>query len=269
MSASNTTPRGAQSETVNQSSTPTVKKVSATSSRVPPRVPSLPSKSRNQAVASVQSKRISSPEYKPTVASPSSPTPSRTYWQRCKSIPGDILVWLRYKLAAYLVKRRNRQPVILLHPDKRLKRIAEMVNFDTMPMITRVRIVRKMSAALGGVTYGQRLGLAAPQIDINYRVVIVRGNVMFNPSWVPSKAPLEHGIEGCYSVPGKVYTVMRAKYGWATWQNIDGKLMQSKLNGTPAIVFQHELDHLNGTCCADVGEEIKVEPGRTPPVQTK
>lgn len=114
-----------------------------------------------------------------------------------------------------------------------------------------------MGRALQNTQYGAKLGLAAPQIGINKRVIIVRGNVMFNPEWTPTKAPPEYITEGCYSVPKRLFKVSRSKYGWAKWTNIEGQPCEDKLTGIPAIVFQHELDHLDGKCCVDVGEEIK------------
>ena len=137
-----------------------------------------------------------------------------------------------------------------------------------MSLPKRTAIVRKMGAALAKQTYGDKLGIAAPQIGINLRIMIVRGNVMFNPQWTPSKAPLEDITEGCYSVPKKVFSVPRAKYGWAKWTNIEGKPFADKLNGIPAIVFQHELSHLDGKCCPDLGKEIKIEPSRTQEEET-
>jgi len=113
-----------------------------------------------------------------------------------------------------------------------------------------------MGAALAQQSYGGRIGIAAPQIGINKRIIIVSGNVMLNPEWHPSKAPPNEVTEGCYSIPNKVFKVDRAQYGWAKWTNIDGKPFEDKLSGTNAIVFQHEIDHLDGKCCADVGEEI-------------
>ncbi len=166
-----------------------------------------------------------------------------------------------------LLKLRNRAPKILIHPDKRLKRIAEPVDFEATTYEDRVKIVRQMNTALGGVHYGMRLGLAAPQIGINKRVIIVRGNVMFNPEWTPTRAPLNQIQEACYSCPGKIYKVGRAQYGWAKWTDINGRQMSDKLKELPAVVFQHELDHLDGKCCADVGEEIEA-PRRTPPEYT-
>lgn len=153
---------------------------------------------------------------------------------------------------------RNRPFKILIHPDKRLKRFALPVDFEKTTIEERSAIVRKMGASLAMQRYGMKLGIAAPQIGINLRVMIVRGNVMFNPEWRGANQ-FEVGIEGCYSVPGKTFRVQRSKYGWAKWTSIDGRPMESKLKDLPAIVFQHELDHLNGECCADVGEEIIVK----------
>ncbi len=158
-----------------------------------------------------------------------------------------------------LLNFRNKPPQILIHPDKRLKRIAEPVDFENTSLEDRTDIIRKMGAALASQNWGQRLGIAAPQIGINKRVIVVRGNVMFNPEWNPTRAPQDTITEGCYSLPGKTFRVSRAPYGWAKWTTIDGRPGESKLSGLPAIVFQHELDHLDGKCCADVGEEIKVE----------
>lgn len=152
---------------------------------------------------------------------------------------------------------RNRPPKILIHPDKLLKRIAEPVDFNTTSLEERTEIVRKMGAALGAQKWGQKLGIAAPQIGINKRVIVVRGNVMFNPEWHPAKAPTDTITEACYSVPGKTFKVQRAPYGWVKWTNIHGKPGEHKLQGIPAVVLQHELDHLDGKCCGDVGEEVK------------
>lgn len=173
-----------------------------------------------------------------------------------------LLTLMIVKFGMRLLKWRNRPPKFLIHPDPRLKRIAEPIDFEHGTRAQRMQIVRKMNNALGGATYGQRLGLAAPQIGINKRVVIVRGNVMFNPTWHPSKAPTNTVTEGCYSVPKKMYNVQRAQYGWAHWIDIDGQPHKGKLKDLAAIVFQHELDHLDGKCCIDVGVELK---SPTPP----
>lgn len=178
-------------------------------------------------------------------------------WLKLKLLPKAIFFWGIYRLARILINFRNRVPKILIHPDRRLKRIAKQIDFDKTTPQERSNIVRKMGSALSKMTHGAHLGLAAPQIGINKRVIIVRGAVMFNPEWQASKAPPNITTEGCYSVPKLLFKVSRAQYGWAKWTNIDGKPFEDKLSGLPAIVFQHEIDHLNGVCCADIGEEIK------------
>lgn len=176
---------------------------------------------------------------------------------RWRDLPRAVTLWLFYKAVKTIIGWRNRPQKILLYPDERLARIAESVDFQKTTRKQRIKIIRKMGASLAQQKFGERLGIAAPQIGINLRVIIVRGNVMFNPEWKPVKGQKEYMIESCYSSPKKLYRVQRAKYGWAKWTNIDGKPFESKLKGIPAVVFQHELDHLKGVCCDNIGEKIK------------
>ena len=187
---------------------------------------------------------------------------SMTSQKYLKDLPKAIYLWLKFKIIKILLDFRNRPLPILKYPDKRLKRIAVPVDFEKTTIEERTTLVRKVGLALAKQNYGNHEGIAAPQVGINLRIIIVRGNVMFNPEWQPTKAPPEVAMEGCYSVPNKVFKVLRAKYGWAKWTNIEGRPMADRLNGLPAIIFQHELDHLNGLCCLDTGEEIKVESRR-------
>ncbi|MGX9292989.1 peptide deformylase [Bacillus sp. A015] len=108
--------------------------------------------------------------------------------------------------------------------------------------------------------YGLRpgVGLAAPQINISKRMIAVHcededghqySYALFNPRIVShsvKRAYLATG-EGCLSVdeaiPGFVprYEKIRVK---AT--TLEGEDIDIRLKGFPAIVFQHEIDHLNG-----------------------
>lgn len=159
-------------------------------------------------------------------------------------------------LAKNLLKWKNRDlknVEFLIHPHPILSARAEEVDFTKTKREELVKIVRMMGAALSGVNYGDRLGIAAPQIGISKRIMVVQGVVMINPTWQPSKAPPNQVVEGCYSVPHKSFEVSRAPYGWAEWYSIDGVKRKYKLNDMNAIIYQHELDHLDGVCCADVG----------------
>lgn len=172
-------------------------------------------------------------------------------------IPRAIWLWAKYNLAVWLLKKRNKPMPFIHHPDPVLARVADPIDFSKDTPKELSTIVRQMGTALSTAGYGQKLGLAAPQIGISKRICIVQGAVMVNPEWTPSRAPQVKSIEGCYSVPHRRFEVMRDAYGWAKWLSIDGVPREFKLNGTRAIVFQHELNHLDGICCADIGEEIK------------
>ena len=108
--------------------------------------------------------------------------------------------------------------------------------------------------------YGLRggIGLAAPQINVSKRMIAVhvhddKGKLysyaLFNPKIVShsvEKAYLLSG-EGCLSVdeafPGYVPRHARVT---VKGFDVNGNEVKLRLKGMPAIVFQHEIDHLNG-----------------------
>ena len=102
------------------------------------------------------------------------------------------------------------------------------------------------------------IGLAAPQIGLSKRIFAIRAEdedeqlheyMLANPKIISHSeelAYLENG-EGCLSIkkdiPGIVPRYKRVK---VTGYNVDGELVEIKAKGFIAIVFQHEIDHLNG-----------------------
>ncbi|MBM4764352.1 peptide deformylase [Bacillus sp. B15-48] len=108
--------------------------------------------------------------------------------------------------------------------------------------------------------YGLRpgIGLAAPQINVSKRMIAVHVHDekdklysygLFNPKIIShsvERAYLASG-EGCLSVdqpfPGYVPRYARIT---VTGTSLDGQKIKLRLKGLPAIVFQHEIDHLNG-----------------------
>lgn len=143
-----------------------------------------------------------------------------------------------------------------MYPDERLKQVAELVDFEGTSEQERVDIVQKLNTALGGTKFGQRLGMAATQIGINKRVIIVKGNVLFNPVFIPTQAPKDTITESCYSVPRRFFKVERAPYGWVEWTSLSGEKRKARVKGLNAIILQHEIDHLEGKCCIDTGVEV-------------
>jgi len=113
-------------------------------------------------------------------------------------------------------------------------------------------------------------GLASTQLGIEKRFFGIKNNkkveVLINPKifgvygqkvypvMVDDDEKDEDFLEGCLSFPDLYGTVKRYLKIEAVWQEIEkGKLVDKKktLNGFEAIVFQHELDHLDGILFID------------------
>lgn len=244
MSSSNTIPQGLPSETEKQLPLNTETGESQILSVVPPKVNSSPSKLSAQEELSAMNKIRSSILSELKGDSPS--LPSR--WMM-------LLEKFKNMLQASKVKKIKLLP-ILEYPHSKLSIPAQPVNFNETNKKQREEMVQQLHASLMNQQFGQKLGIAANQIGLNKRVMLVMGRIMFNPQWHPTRAPKNQIVEGCYSVPGKVFSIARDDYGWASWFNLDGIPQKLKLKGLESIVFQHELDHLNGICCADIGEEV-------------
>lgn len=144
---------------------------------------------------------------------------------------------------------------VLRMGDARLLRIAEEVTaFDTAELHELLADMRDTMHAMNGV------GLAAPQIGVNLRVVIfeVAGNprypeaeavpqtVLINPRITPLKKKMEEDWEGCLSVPGLRGIVPR--YIDIRYQGYDeyGNVIDRTVSDFHARVVQHECDHLDG-----------------------
>ena len=93
------------------------------------------------------------------------------------------------------------------------------------------------------------VGLAAPQVGILRRVVIVDTGEeileLVNPTLVETDGEQE-GAEGCLSVPGKYGLVKRPYYAKVRAQDRFGDWFEAEGEELIARCFCHELDHLDG-----------------------
>ena len=100
-----------------------------------------------------------------------------------------------------------------------------------------------------------RVGLAAPQIGVSLRVVVIgipdeEDIVLVNPEIVRRKG--ERLVsEGCLSVPGYVGEINRAESVTVKWRDLSGKEVRIKAAGLLAQALEHEMDHLNGRLYVD------------------
>lgn len=112
------------------------------------------------------------------------------------------------------------------------------------------------------------VGLAAPQIGVSKRVIVVEfGNeddesipaqlyVLVNPEIVQKSKQDVVGIEGCLSVPGFAGEVSRARVVTVRGQDQYGKKVKIRAQGWLARIFQHEIDHINGVLYTDRADQI-------------
>ena len=105
----------------------------------------------------------------------------------------------------------------------------------------------------------QGAGLAAPQIGIAKRVVVIDVEEgyfeMVNPVIFSTKGE-QTGPEGCLSVKGKQGTVTRPNKVKAEYRDRKGKKHKLTAEGFFARAVCHELDHLDGILYTDRAEEI-------------
>lgn len=100
------------------------------------------------------------------------------------------------------------------------------------------------------------VGIAAPQVGVNKRFIVVNaeGNgatVFVNPEILDKSFRTAEGEEGCLSVPGIYGLVKRHKRVKVQALTREGKEVFFDLSGLPAVVWQHEIDHLNGVLFID------------------
>jgi peptide deformylase len=145
-------------------------------------------------------------------------------------------------------------------PDEVLRRKAHKVtNFDKDLSTLIDDMFETMRQAPG-------VGLAAPQIDISQRVIVVeyaeeedekpKSFAVINPEIIKTSTETELGIEGCLSIPNLVGEVERFSAVVVKGFNKQGKPVKIKSSGWLARIFQHEIDHLEGILFTDRATRI-------------
>ena len=136
---------------------------------------------------------------------------------------------------------------ILHYPDQRLHTIAKPV------AAVDARIVQ-IVADMGETMYeAQGIGLAATQVDIHERIIVIdvsedRNELMvfINPELTWASAEKKSWREGCLSVPEFFDEVERPERIKIKALNQAGKPFELEADGLLAVCLQHEMDHLQG-----------------------
>jgi peptide deformylase len=148
-------------------------------------------------------------------------------------------------------RRRVALAQIRQYPDPALRMKArDIESFDADLM----RLVEQLRHLLGDAN---GLGLAATQLGVLRRVFVLRpdpdeeAQVLVNPRLVDASDERISDDEGCLSLQGVVIPVERHERVTVEAQGPEGNEVRLELEGLPARVAQHELDHLDGILILD------------------
>ncbi len=102
------------------------------------------------------------------------------------------------------------------------------------------------------------LGLAAPQVGVGKRLFVYQLReddsvpiTIINPTIAESRGEWEFD-EGCLSIPGLFFPIVRPKEVHLTGYDLDGNTISIEADEVLARCFQHELDHLDGKLLIDM-----------------
>ncbi len=127
------------------------------------------------------------------------------------------------------------------------KKAAEVIRF-TQPLH---RLIEDM---IDTMKEAQGVGLAAPQVGISKRVIVIQDNdtvfEIVNPEIIANQGEVID-IEGCLSCPGAYGEVSRFAEVEVKGKDRHGKDIQVTGQALLARVLQHEIDHLDGVLFID------------------
>jgi len=136
---------------------------------------------------------------------------------------------------------------ILRYPDPRLHKVAK-------PVAEVDARIRQLVDDMQQTMYeAEGVGLAATQVDIHERVIVIDTSeqrdqplVLINPELVWRSKERAYGEEGCLSVPAIYDKVERHAAVTVAALDRDGHAFERRVEGLTAVCVQHEMDHLLG-----------------------
>jgi peptide deformylase len=174
------------------------------------------------------------------------------------NLNGNTIKTQTQKQPGLIKKRMGKILQILVEPDRRLRLKSEKI--DTKKI--NEQEMRQLSEDLKETMLKKDgIGLAAPQIGQNIRLIVVSAKngplVMFNPKIIKKSFSKDWEEEGCLSVPFYFGEVKRSKSITCTFFDQSGQENKIKASGLLARVTQHEIDHLDGILFIDKAKNLK------------
>jgi len=147
---------------------------------------------------------------------------------------------------------------ILRYPDPRLHTVAQPV------ALVDDRIRQLVDDMLETMYAAEGVGLAATQVDVHERVVVIdtseernEPRVLINPEIIETGGALRDGEEGCLSVPTIYDKVARHERVKVRALDRDGQTYEFEAEGLLSVCVQHELDHLKGKVFVEYLSSLK------------
>ncbi len=160
---------------------------------------------------------------------------------------------------------------IVQEGDPVLRKRAEEIPLEAITSTKTQALIQDMIATLAK----ERLGaaLAAPQIGASYRLFVVSPDVLekmsngknskplvcINPEIISRSKAREELHEGCLSLRGWWGYVLRSDKVTLRAYDENGKEFERGASGLLAQIFQHEVDHLNGTLYIDNAHDMHTD----------
>jgi peptide deformylase len=143
--------------------------------------------------------------------------------------------------------------IVLTSPNAELRKISSPYSIEDLfasEIQTLIQDLKETMKQENGI------GIAAPQIGIHKRLILVdtggqKIQAFFNPIITSKSFSKVQSEEGCISVPGVFGIVKRHRAVTVTALNAQGESIAFRVDGLLAIVFQHEVDHLDGILFID------------------
>jgi peptide deformylase len=149
---------------------------------------------------------------------------------------------------------------IIVAPDPRLKlTCAPVARVDAAVARLMDDMMESMYAAPG-------IGLAAPQVGVQKRVIVIdtakpdeepRPIMLANPELVAASEELKSWDEGCLSLPEHYAEVVRPTRVAVRYLDENSRKREVEADGVLAVCLQHEMDHLDGILFVDHVSALK------------
>ena len=146
----------------------------------------------------------------------------------------------------------NKQDSILLRTKS--NRINLNKDLETTKLLSQRLLSTVQDPAHAGV------GIAAPQVGILKNMIVVQRydkegfpfETYINPTIKQYSKKTQFCLEGCLSIPDKMDTTKNRAYAiLLEYEKLDGTHEIEMIEAFTAVIFQHEIDHLNGILFTD------------------